>query len=226
MKNHLIVILLLLSVIVLNAQELSFKKGILLSALTPGLGQIYSQNYTKAGIFLSAEIAIVFSYFRFKAEKDWAIESYQKFAWNIAEVPLQSEDNYYQLIQDYMSSEAYNQNVESFARNVFLSTSSPFFDPDAYYQYLEQNLIPVEFAWDWQNNRNWSRYQSLRRDKQDYEIYANFAVAALILNRLVSVVDSAISIRKHNRAQTLLGNLKFQPDLKKKGIKISYEYKF
>lgn len=226
MKKNLIIILLLLSVFALNAQELSLRKGVFLSALTPGLGQIYTKDYTKAGIFLSAEIAIIFSYFRFKAEKDWAIESYQKFAWNIAEVPQNSEDNFYQLIQDYMSSEEYNQSVESFARNVFLSTSSPYFDPDSYYQYLEDNLIPTEFTWDWQNTRNWYRYQSLRRDKQDYEIYANFAVAALILNRLVSVIDSAISIRQHNKNQSFLSNLKVRPDLKKKGIKISYEHKF
>jgi hypothetical protein len=226
MKKYIIILLILSFIWILNAQELSLRKGVFLSALTPGLGQLYSHSYTKAGIFLSTEIAIIFSYFRFKAERDWAIDSYQKFVYNLFDTPNNADDNYYQLIQDYMSSEEYNNNVESFARNVFLSTSSPYYDPDSYYQYMEQNMLPADLAWDWQNNRNWARYQSLRRDKQDYEIYANFAIAAMILNRLVSIVDSAISVKKFNKSNTLLGNLTFSPDLKKKGIKISYEYKF
>ncbi len=226
MKKHVVIILVLISIFALNAEELSLRKGIVFSAVAPGLGQIYSKNYTKAGIFLTTEIAILFSYFRFKAEKDWAIDSYQKFALNITETPLNSDDNYYQVIQDYMSSEDYNSGVESFARNIFLTTSSPYYNPSSYYEYLDQHLVPADLAWDWQNNKNWTRYQSLRRDKQDYEIYANFVIAAMILNRLVSVVDSAISIRNYNKANSLLGNLQFKPDFKKKGIKVSYEIKF
>jgi len=226
MKKIILLLLILSSLVALTAEDLSVKKGLLLSAITPGLGQLYSGEYTKSGIFLSAEIAVIFSYFRFQAEKEWSINSYQKFAHNTVDVPKNSDDNYYQLIQDYISSEDYNSGVESYARNVFLCINSPYFNPESYYAYLDKYLIPSDMAWNWQNNKNWNHYKTLRRKKQDYEIYANFAIAAAILNRLVSIIDSAITINKINRENSFLNNLDFQPDWKHKGIKISYEFKF
>jgi len=115
MKKLLLIVLISASLLALTAEELSIRKGMLLSAITPGLGQIYSRNYTKSGIFLSTEIVIIFSYFRFNAEKEWAIDSYKNLALNVADIPLSSDDDYYQLIQDYVSSEEYNSSVESFA---------------------------------------------------------------------------------------------------------------
>jgi len=87
-------------------------------------------------------------------------------------------------------------------------------------------MIPENMTWDWENNKNWNRYRDLRRDKQDYEIYANFALAAAILNRIVSVIDSAISIKNFNKHNNILSNLSIDPDWKNRGIRINYEYKF
>jgi len=225
MKKKILICLVLLCITALSAQELSIKKGIFLSALAPGLGQLYAKNYTKSGLFIASEFAIVFSYFRFQAEKDWSIDSYQKFAYNMAEVPMNSDDSYYQLIQDFQTSDEYNLGVESFARNVYLSTNSPYYNPENYYAYLNSHLIPEDYSWNWGNSKNWNRYKNIRRDKQDYEIYANFALAAAILNRIVSVVDSAISIRSIN-SKNGLSNLTFSPDWENKGVRVNYEYKF
>ena len=217
----------LLSIITsVSAEQLSIKKAVLLSALVPGLGEIYTKDYTKAGIFLSTELAIVFSYIRLSSETEWAIKSYEQFAYSKADIPKKSSGKYYQLIQDYFSSEEYNENVISFARNVYLSANSPYYNPAYYYDYLDSYLIPDEQAWDWQNNRNWYKYKDLRRKKQDFEILMNFTFGAAILNRIVSVIDSAISAKKINRKNSLLGNLIVEPDWKKKGMKISYEYNF
>ena len=54
----------------------------------------------------------------------------------------------------------------------------------------------------------------------------NFTFGAAILNRIVSIIDSAISVKKVNRKNSLLGNLVIEPDWKKKGMRISYEYNF
>lgn len=226
MKVKLIITLILITTSLLAANEdHSIRKSMFYSLLTPGLGQIYNHDYTKAGIFLTTELVVIASYFRLKAETDWAINSYQLFAWNKASIPENSSDDYYQLVQDYMSSEDYNAGVINFARNVFLSANSPYYNPEQYYQYLEDYLIPSDLSWDWQLERNWLHYRELRRNKQDLEIYMNFAFAAAILNRIVSVVDAAISARKIKKIP-LLSNLNLQPDWQKKGVRVYYEYNF
>lgn len=226
MKKIVTLIILLSIITSVCAEQLSTKKAVLLSALVPGLGEIYTKDYTKAGIFLSTELAIIFSYMRLKSETEWAIKSYEQFAYSKADIPKNSSDRYYQRIQDYFSSEEYNESVISFARNVYLSANSPYYNPAYYYEYLDLYLIPDEQAWDWQNNKNWYKYKDLRREKQDFEILMNFTFGAAILNRIVSIIDSAISVKKVNRKNSLLGNLVIEPDWKKKGMRISYEYNF
>ena len=99
-------------------------------------------------------------------------------------------------------------------------------DPQSYEEYLEKYLIPEDMEWDWENNKNWYKYKDLRHVKQDYEIYSNFTLAAAILNRIVSAIDSALSAKKLNEKGKYLGKLSFQPDWNKKGMIINYEYKF
>ncbi len=223
MKKVILIILLISLSLTLIGKELSVKKAMLYSALVPGLGEMYSQNYSKGAIFLATETAIIFSYFRMQSERDWAIKSYKQYAFSIAGVPKNMDDEYYQRIQNYMSSEEYNDAILRDARNYFLIYNT---DPEGYEAYLEANLIPEENYWHWDNNDEWSKYINIRLKKQDYEIYSNFTFAAAILNRIVSVIDSALEAKKFNRSGQYLGKLSIQPDWRKKGMKINYEYHF
>jgi hypothetical protein len=223
MKKNLIILLLLLYSINLLGQNISVRKAMLYSAIVPGLGEIYTKDYNKAAVFLTVEAAIILSYFRLKAETNWATNSYKQFAYSITDIPKDREDSYYQLIQDFISSESYNEGIIRDARNYFLIYKN---DPVGYEEYLEKYLIPEDMEWDWENNKNWFKYKDLRRDKQDFEIYTKFTLAAVILNRIVSAIDSAISAKKLNKESKYLGKLSFQPDWNKKGMIINYEYKF
>lgn len=225
MKRILIILILILFINSLVAEEKSLKKSIFLSALAPGLGELYLGQYTKAGLFLGTEMAIIFTYFRLKNETDWAIESYKDFALSKAGVDRDNNDSYYQLIQNHQNSSTYNASVLVFARNVYLSARSPYYDPDSYYLYLDSHLIPEDLYWDWENDLNYKKYRSLRRNKQDLEIYANFTFAAAIINRIISVVDTAIAA-KSLKKKSPIGDFSVKPDFHKKGIKLSYEYKF
>lgn len=223
MKKTILILLLITFSLTLAGKELSVKKAMLYSALVPGLGEMYSQDYSRGAIFLAAESAIIFSYFRMKSERDWVINSYKQYAFSVVGVSKDMDDAYYQLIQNYMSSEEYNDNIIRDARNYFLIYNE---DQEGYDAYLEANLIPEENSWHWDNNKEWSEYTKLRLTKQDYEIYSNFAFAAAILNRIISVIDSAMEAKKFNRSGQYLGKLSVQPDWNKKGMKINYEYRF
>lgn len=223
MKKSILIFLLISLSLTLAGKELSVKKAMLYSAMVPGLGEMYSQSYSKGAIFLAAESAIIFSYFRMKSERDWAINSYKQYAFSVVGVPKNMDDAYYQLIQNYMSSEEYNDDIIRDARNYFLIYLT---DPEGYEAYLETYLIPEENSWHWDNNNKWSEYRKLRLKKQDYEIYSNFAFAAAILNRIISVIDSAMEVKKNNRSRQYIGKLSVQPDWNKKGMRINYEYHF
>ena len=223
MKKTILIFLLIILSLTLAGKELSVRKALLYSAIVPGLGEIYTQNYSKGAIFLAAESAIIFSYFRMNSERDWAIDSYKQYAFSVVDVPKDMDDAYYQLIQNYMSSEEYNDNIIRDARNYFLIYNT---DQEGYDAYLEAHLIPEENSWHWDNNNEWLGYIKLRLKKQDYEIYSNFAFAAAILNRIISVIDSAMEVKKVNRSKQYFGKLSVQPDWYKKGMRINYEYRF
>ena len=223
MKKTILIFLLISLALALIGKEVSIKKAMLYSALVPGLGEMYTQNYSKGAIFLAAETAIIFSYFRMQSERDWAINSYKQYAFSVVGVPKDMDDAHYQLIQNYKSSEEYNDDIIRDARNYFLIYNT---DPEGYEAYLEAHLIPEENSWRWDNNVEWFKYINLRLKKQDYEIYSNFAFAAAILNRIISVIDSAVEVKKLKRSEQYLGKLSVQPDWNKKGMRINYEYRF
>jgi len=218
-----ILIILLLSSGSLLAEQVSTGKAMLYSALVPGLGEMYLSDYTRAGIFLGAEILILASYFRLNQEVDWKTNSYKTYANRYADVPFGASDSYYRLINNYISSDKYNTEIELFLRNRYIIYD---YNPDLYNHYLDLYLIDDEDAWEWESRENWLRYREIRREKQRLEIYTNFAIGAAVINRLISVIDSAILARSINRQQTFLSNLNVEPDLTRIGWTLSYEFKF
>lgn len=223
MKKLSILIILLLAALSLSAQQKSTRKALALSALVPGLGELYTKDYNKAAVFLTLEAATVFSYFRLQAERQWALNSYKQFAFSIAGISKDSEDWYYQILQDYRSSDIYNESIIRDARNYFLIYKN---DPIAYEDYLNKYLVPEDLDWDWETQKNWYHFRSLRRDKQNMEIYMKFAFAAAIVNRFVSLVDAAISAKLFNDKSTRQGQLSVTPDYAGGGFSINYEFKF
>jgi len=223
MKRIILSLLLLITICQIAAETKSIRKAMLFSAILPGMGEMYTKNYNRSATFLAVEAATIFTYFRLKSERQWAMNSYKDFAFSITETPKDSPDWYYQLLQDYSSSQAYNSSIIRDARNYFLIYQN---DPVAYEEYLDQYLVPEDKAWDWENNRNWYKFRNLRRDKQNMEIYMKFAFAAAILNRFISVIDSAILTKKYNKSLATTSSLSVYPDLVNMGLKLKYEIKF
>ena len=223
MRRIILILLLLFLLSSLSAQQKSIRKAIVLSALVPGLGEVYTHNYNKAAVFFTIEAASIFTYFRLKSERQWALDSYKQFAYSMTGVPKDSQDWYYQLLQNYSCSEVYNESIIRDARNYYLIYKN---DPVAYEEYLASRLVPEEQSWDWETDKNWYKFRSLRRDKQDMEIYMNFAFAAAIVNRFISVIDAAVSAKRFNKKYKNIGELSVVPDFAKGGFLVNYEYKF
>lgn len=219
MKRTILFMLLLLLVLSSVSAKSTFK-ALAFSAVLPGTGELYMGDHTKGGIFLCTEAAIIFTYVRLQQERQWAIDSYKEFALSKAGIATNNEDWYYQRIQNWESSSRYNQSIYRDARNYYLIYQN---DPEGYQAYLDDHLVPDDMTWDWDTDANWKKYRAMRRDKQNYEIYQNFAIAALILNRLVSVVDITVNVPRYKK---LAKGFSISPDVAGNGVQIRYEYRF
>ena len=204
-------------------QQVSTSKAMLYSALIPGAGEMYLENYTRGAIFLGAEILIIASYFRLSKEADWKVNSYMKYAENFADVPLNSGESYYRLINSYISSDEYNREIEQYLRNRYIVYE---YRPDLYEYYRNEWMISDDESWEWESRDNWLEYRGIRRDKQQLDILTNFAIGAAVINRVISVIDSALISRNINRDRTLLSNIELKPDFRRRGYMLSYEFKF
>jgi len=92
----------------------------------------------------------------------------------MAEVPMNSDDSYYQLIQDFQTSDEYNLGVESFARNVYLSTNSPYYNPENYYASDENGEFAGELNWLWfeeEQGNKWAGNEPTNPNSPDYIKY-------------------------------------------------------
>ena len=205
------------------SNQLSTGKAALYSAMIPGLGELYIGNSTRAGIFLGAELLIVLSYLRIHQETEWKTNSYMQYASRYAGVEIPAEDSYYRLISNYVSSDVYNAEVERYYRNRCIVYE---YRPELYDLYTSRFMITGADAWTWESTDNWLRYREIRRDKQRLEILGNFAIGAAVLNRLVSVIDTALLAKKGNSAVNSFSNFTIQPDFERIGYRVNYEFKF
>ncbi|HOE91307.1 MAG TPA: hypothetical protein PKZ69_08070 [Candidatus Cloacimonadota bacterium] len=222
-NTMLITIILLISFsacfTLLNAdQTKSVPKAMLFSAILPGAGQLYIENQTSASIFLATEALLWFGKTRFDNERKWTENSYKKFATEIAGADPNTSGKKYNILQGYLSSEQYNDEIILAARNYFLLIYN---DPEAYEQYLDTHLFTGNESWDWKTDENRLQFKDMRIQRQKYLLYSNFTFGSLLLNRLISIVDAAKSTKANNKHHFYT-----VPDPNGKGISLNYEYNF
>lgn len=223
--KKLIIILAIVSMLItpLAAKQKSAAKAMLFSALVPGTGQAYLGSYTKAGVFLATELLTLGAAFRLSQEVQWAENSYEQFALSKTGAALGSDKDYYQKLQNYISSDEYNEEMQHDAWAYYVLIYN---DLDSYHKYVEQYYIDEDLAWDWVTNETWQEYRSKRRYRQDIKTYSNLAVAAVVLNHLVGLIDTSLTnaaLKKKSRHQ---GRVYVNPDFERKGIGLGYAFKF
>ncbi len=220
MKKFVLIVILVSLFFSLNAEnkKYSLKKAIAASLIFPGGGELYVKKYKTAGFFISSELTVLFSYIRLKNQVEYETNTYKQFAYAKAGIPKKSDKTKYTLASKWMSSEDYNNYIKMNGRNYFVIYLG---DQQAYEEYLAKNLIPEDEGWDWHNSKNWQKYRKYRTNTQNYKIYANLIASGFVINRLISMIDSIISVKKLNGLK-----ISAMPNLQEKGIKIGYTYKF
>ncbi|MDY0111843.1 MAG: hypothetical protein RBR57_02860 [Candidatus Syntrophosphaera sp.] len=192
--KRLIFFLLILSIVPLAAlPKLSYSAA---SAILPGTGELALGKTTRGAIMLSTDILVWTSFFALEKEKDNLTDTYKQYAVVYAGAKSGMPESYYQNLQNYISSDDFNRYEELFARNYYLIYS---YNPEGYEEYILANTYSDEESWSWQNQTYQDHYKKLRRRTQKAKIYQNLSIGALVLNRVVSVIDISLINKKTNR---------------------------
>jgi len=192
--KRFIFFLLILSIVPLAAlPKLSYSAA---SAILPGTGELALGKTTRGAIMLSTDILVWGSFFALEKEKDNLTDTYKQYAVVYAGAKSGMPESYYQNLQNYISSDDFNRYEELFARNYYLIYS---YNPEGYEEYILANTYSDEESWSWQNQTYQDHYKKLRRRTQKAKIYQNLSIGALVLNRVVSVIDVSLINKKTNR---------------------------
>ncbi|MFO7660630.1 MAG: hypothetical protein R6V77_06935 [Candidatus Cloacimonadaceae bacterium] len=219
-----VLVLLLLTLLLLTAVPLSAKsipKAMLMSAILPGAGEIYAGSLTRGMIFTTADAVMLFSAWHASSEITRLDDSFKQFAYAKLDVPKDSSGDYYELLHDYSNSAVYNAEVELYFRNLGLIRYN---DPAYYNDQILLYSIPSEDSWQWENDSDWKKYKSIRKDKQTQILDRKLAIGAAIANRIISVLDTAVLVRKHNKK--LQPSFSITPDFINNGAVFSCSLEF
>ena len=192
--KRFIFFLLILSIVPLAAlPKLSYSAAF---AILPGTGELALGKTTRGAIMLSTDILVWSSFFALEKEKDNLTDTYKQYAVVYAGAKSGMPESYYQNLQNYISSDDFNRYEELFARNYYLIYA---YNPEGYEEYILANTYSDEESWSWQNQTYQDHYKKLRRRTQKAKIYQNLSIGALVLNRVVSVIDVSLINKKTNR---------------------------
>ncbi len=165
-------------------------KAMLLSLLVPGLGEFYAGNRGWAYLFFGTEAAIWSGFAWQRIQGNLREDRYEEFAevWAGVDKATGWDESYYTNLGRYPTYEDY--------RVVAIRSQ-------------EGDLYPVEAHWEWQTDERRLRYGDIRADSNRSFQRAEFIAASALLNRALSVVHVARSV-KNTPASSL--NLTFRPN--------------
>lgn len=189
--------------------EKSKFRAALLSILVPGTGEVYARAKTSGYISLTAEAFLWLGYLGCQQQSEWLEDDFKQYAYIYANTKIKKgSEQYYDLIQDFSSSEEYNNNVYIYAR-YFLNHG---WTEDEYNEFLAINLYEGNNAWEWQDRDKQLHFSELRRDRNQFDIISRFAVGAMVVNRIVSVIKAVRAVHVHNHDLRSSDNISFNFD--------------
>jgi hypothetical protein len=190
-------------------------RAILASFALPGTGQMMlgSAKRGEALLWLDGTLWALwsgFSWYSSAREHDARI-----FAGREAGADLTAkETRYYRALEQYDNADQYNEGVRSDARDIYPD------DPQKQQAYYESQHYSGSKAWNWSSDSARYRYWGTRRSGRDAALNAQFAVGALVLNRLASLVDCAFFAGRDGSKP----RVEFRPGDVEPGMKVCYRF--
>lgn len=192
------------------------KRGLatLSSFLLPGTGQLLMQSGKRGEIMLWIDGTfwsswIILSWYQANRNQDALL-----IASRYAGAYIASKDaRYYRALERYNSADDFNENVRREARELYPN------DPDAQRRYYESRAYLGDFKWHWTSDsiRIFSFWKT-RKSARNAGMAASFVASALILNRVISVLDCIFYFPENRASQ----KIEITPTPNFSGIQIRY----
>lgn len=160
---------------------------IIASAIMPGWGEMILKRKNEARAFFIIEGSLWFSYWSFNWSGHKLESSSRAFAVNHAGAnPARKDKEYFDNLEDYLSSEKYNLIIEREASNYYPD------DPQRQQEYIRENGYFGEDEWQWDDTTNKVIYWEKRKSARENFRRATFITGFIIINRLISVINVAV----------------------------------
>ncbi len=185
-KKMMLLFLFIFLVMLLNGQEIRGKEY-LKSLLLPGLGEITTKHNTGYAL-IASEILIWSSKWYVNNEKKLKDEQSFLKALEYAHINknIKFTDSYADKLKRYMSSGfetgGYNQELLYQAIKLYPD------DKEKQDEYIEENMIPDEMAWNWDSYDDKHDFSIMRKRIIQYSKYMQISTGLLIINRLASMI--------------------------------------
>ncbi len=160
--------------------------AILASAALPGTGQMILGARSRGEALLWLDTAIWatwagFSWYGSSREQDARLFAARDAGADISIAGIE----YYKALERYDNADEYNEDIRREARDRYPD------DPEAQHRYYQENGYFGKQNWDWSSDSARFDFWGVRKAARAAGLKAGFAAGALLLNRLVSVVDCA-----------------------------------
>jgi hypothetical protein len=161
------------------------------SLVVPGSGDWLMGDKKRGICFMVAEAAIWLTYFDSKAEEDDKDRISRNFAAFYASANLgRDDDDYFNVMEDFLTNIDYNETVKEEARRLYPDTLDAELMQDrieARRQYIEANSYTGSDAWEWSSWKMTNNYRAIRKEKRSLGQKATNLVGLAVANRVVSL---------------------------------------
>ncbi|MFA6977812.1 MAG: hypothetical protein WC209_00700 [Ignavibacteriaceae bacterium] len=155
--------------------------AILYSALLPGMGELYADNYESGKYFTITDVALYGVYFGVNTYGDWKKENYKSFAQTYGGVAsIGKNDDYFATIGNYKNIDQYNDEKALEQR---------------FTEMFDKNIM----NWKWENETQRRQYRGMWLSSQRAYNNLQFVVGAMLVNRLVSIINAVRSVVAYNK---------------------------
>ncbi len=176
-----------------KSRKKSVALAILYSALLPGMGELYGGDYSFGKYLTIADGVLWGTYIGVNMYANNTEDNYKSFATSLGSADVAGKDEkYFADIGNYLDIDQYNRRQE-----------------------LDRNFTEVYDAtthyWKWADQAQRSEYRGMWKSSETAYNNLRFVVGALILNRVVSIINAVRVVSRHNNnlREELSWNLAF-----------------
>ncbi|MFA7228650.1 MAG: hypothetical protein WC061_06395 [Melioribacteraceae bacterium] len=155
--------------------------AILYSMLLPGMGELYAESYSSGKYFTIADGILWGTFAGFTIYGKQQEGNYKSFAQSNAGAVVNGKDSeYFANLGIYQSLDEYNQAMELNRR-------------------FDKTYNPATHYWNWTNPDQRKEYREIWTTSESAYTNVRFVVGALIINRVISVINAIRLVSNHNK---------------------------